>query len=114
MSKKFKVPSDHPKAIEAAERAAFRNMHRAQINRAISHDGVRFVHVEVYTICYKPVKKHVLEISTSLCNPTDRYDKIEGRIQALRRFANGNRVFVRMDPEFESAKAFLTYFFQTF
>lgn len=108
----------HPKALEAAnltaEINAARTQAKAEIQEAITNHGVRFLVVGNYTICYKILKHDVLEVSTTIRAPNDRPDKTMGRVQALMRFTNGQRILLKKSARDATVKDFLQFTFSNY
>lgn len=111
------MSNEHPKAIaarEAAERnRVIRNVERAELATAKAKHGVRFLTVGKYTICYRIDRRDVIELSTAIKHPNDRFDKHIGQMQALERFAANNRIHLKSEQGF-SPKQFLQLAFSTF
>lgn len=93
------MSNEHPKALAARAAAeqnrAIRDMERAKIARAKAKHGVRFLTVGNYTICYRVDRRDVIELSTAIKHPNDRFDKHIGQMQALERFAANNRIHLK-------------------
>ena len=111
------MSNEHPKAFAAraaAERnRAIRNAERAQIAHAKTMHGVRFLTVGKYTICYRVDRRDVIELSTTIQHPNDRFNKHGGQMQALNRFANNNRIHLKSSQGFPP-KQFLELAFSIF
>ena len=105
--------NEHPKAREAREKSAIRTFEKAKIKHAIAHHGVRFLTVGKYTICYRVDRRDVIELSTTIQHPNDRFDKHVGQMQALNRFANNNRIHLKSSQGFPP-KQFLELAFSIF
>lgn len=95
------MSNEHPKAFAAraaAERnRAIRNAERAQIAHAKDKHGVRFLTVGKYTICYRVDRRDVIELSTTIKHPNDRFDKHAGQYAALQRFVANNRILLKSE-----------------
>jgi len=109
--------NEHPKALAARAAAeqnrAIRNAERAKIAHAKAKHGVRFLTVGKYTICYRVDRRDVIELSTTIKHPNDRFDKHIGQMQALERFAANNRIHLKNEQGF-SPKHFLQLAFSVF
>lgn len=103
--------NEHPKAREAREKSAIRTFEKEKIKHAIAAHGVHFFALGRYTFCYRVDKRNVLEISSSIRHPGDKYDPHVGRMQALARFAASNRMHLRMPNDLKSPRDFLTIMF---
>ena len=103
--------NEHPKALEARMNAAIRAAEKAQIKRVIAKHGVHFHTVGEYTFCYRVDKRNVIEVSSAIRHPGDKNDPHVGRMQALARFAAGNRMHLRMPNDLKSPRDFLTIMF---
>lgn len=94
------VTTEHPKAVEAKQRAEFRRLTRTiekgLINHAKRNFDVRFLNVGKHTICYRVDRKDVIELSTAILHPNDRHDKHAGQMVALQRFAKKHRITLRV------------------
>lgn len=101
----------HPKALEAQRRAEmkkdFRMKALLQIKSA-REQGACFYADNVYTICYRKDKHNVYEFSTTLRHPKEKHDSCLGKYEALKRFAAGNRVLVRI-PKHLTPKQFFEF-----
>ena len=111
------MSNEHPKALAAraaAERdRAIRDAERAQIAHAKAEHGVRFLTVGKYTICYRVDRRDVIELSTTIKHPNDRFDKHIGQMQALERFAANNRIHLKSEQG-SPPKQFLQLAFSLF
>lgn len=109
--------NEHPKAIAArqaaAQNRAIREVEKAKIAKAKREHGVRFLTVGKYTICYRVDRRDVIELSTTIQHPNDRFDKHVGQMQALNRFANNNRIHLKSSQGFPP-KQFLELAFSIF
>lgn len=105
--------NEHPKAIAAEQNRAIRNAERAKIAHAKAKHGVRFLTVGKYTICYRVDRRDVIELSTTIQHPNDRFDKHTGQFTALQRFANNNRIHLKSSQGFPP-KQFLELAFSVF
>lgn len=109
--------TEHPKAIEAKQRAEQRRLTRIieknRIKTAKERFGVRFLNVGKYTICYRVDRRDVIELSTTILHPNDRHDKHIGQMQALKRFTANNRIHLKSEQGF-SPKQFLQLAFSVF
>lgn len=109
--------NEHPKALAArvaAEQSrAIRNVERAKIAFAKREHGIRFLTVGKYTICYRVDRRDVVELSTAIKHPNDRFDKHIGQVQALERFAANNRIHLKNSQGFPP-KQFLQLAFSVF
>lgn len=97
--------NEHPKAIAAREATA-QNRAIREVEKAKREYGVRFLTVGKYTICYRVDRRDVLELSTTIRHPNDRFDKHVGQMQALSRFASNNRIHLKSLQNF-SPKEYL-------
>jgi hypothetical protein len=88
----------HPKAAEAIQRADARrrnrNIYKAAIKRAQA-DGVRFLVIGNLTIAYKVDRRDVINLSTSLKNPSDKTDVLFGKFTAFERFEMFNYIQIK-------------------
>lgn len=111
------MSNEHPKAIAARKAAeqnrAIRNVERAKIAHAKAKHGVRFLTVGKYTICYRVDRRDVIELSTTIKHPNDRFDKHTGQLTALQRFAANNRIHLKSEQGFPP-KQFLQLAFSVF
>ena len=109
--------NEHPKALaaraEAAQNRAILNAERAKIAHAKAEYGVRFLTVGKYTICYRVDRRDVIELSTTIKHPNDRFNKHVGQLTALERFAANNRIHLKNEHGF-SPKRFLQLAFSVF
>lgn len=99
--------NEHPKAREAREKSAIRTFEKAKIKHAISSHGVHFHVSGRYTFCYRIDKRNIIEVSSTIWHLNDKYDPHMGRMQALARFAAGNRMLMRVPPGMPSVRRFL-------
>ena len=99
--------SEHPKAREARENSAIRTLEKEKIKHAISSHGVHFHVSGRYTFCYRIDKRNIIEVSSTIWHLSDKYDSHIGRMQALARFAAGNRMLMRVPPGMPSVRRFL-------
>lgn len=95
----------HPKAIEAQQRAEenkqLREEYRGAIKDAVATQDLHFLTAGRHTICYKVDQHDVLEFSTAICNRTaDKPISDIGKYIALQRFADGATVLVRKPSSF--------------
>ena len=107
------MSNEHPKAIAAKQNHAIRELEKAKIAYAKAKHGVRFLTVGKYTICYRIDRRDVIELSTAIKHPNDRFDKHIGQMQALERFAANNRIHLKSEQGF-SPKQFLQLAFSIF
>lgn len=109
--------NEHPKAVAArqaaAQNRAIRDVEKAKIAKAKREHGVRFLTVGKYTICYRVDRRDVIELSTTIQHPNDRFDKHTGQFTALQRFANNNRIHLKSSQGFPP-KQFLELAFSIF
>lgn len=109
--------NEHPKALAARAVAelnrALRSAARAKIAYAKAKHGVRFLTVGKYTICYRVDRRDVIELSTAIKHPNDRFDKHIGQLTAMQRFAANNRIHLKSEPGY-SPKQFLELAFSVF
>ena len=109
--------NEHPKAIAArqaaAQNRAIREVEKAKIAKAKREHGVRFLTVGKYTICYRIDRRDVIELSTTIKHPNDRFDKHTGQYAALQRFAANNRIHLKSEQGFPP-KQFLQLAFSVF
>ncbi len=99
--------ADHPKAREAKDRSARRRHERKIIKHAVATHGVHFHASGRYTFCYRIDKRNIIEVSSTLWHLSDKYDPHIGRMQALTRFAAGERILMRVPPGMPSVRRFL-------
>ena len=99
--------------MKTTESRAIRNAERAKIAYAKVKLGVRFLTVGNYTICYRVDRRDVIELSTTIKHPDDRFDKHIGQMQALERFAANNRIHLKSVQGFPP-KQFLQLAFSVF
>lgn len=95
----------HPKAIEAQQRAEensqLRREFREAVKEATAVQGLHFLTIGRHTICYKVDQHDVLEFSTAICNRTaDKPISDIGKYIALQRFTEGATVLVRKSRHF--------------
>ena len=109
--------NEHPKAIAARKAAeqnrAIRNVERAKIAHAKAKHGVRFLTVGKYTICYRVDRRDVIELSTTIKHPNDRFDRHVGQLAALQRFTDQNRIHLKSEQGL-TPKQFLQLAFSIF
>ena len=101
------LTQEHPKALEARKKNATRALEKQAIKHVVATHGVHFFALGRYTFCYRVDKRNVLEISSSIRHPGDKHDPHVGRMQALARFAAGNRMLMRVPPGMPSVRRFL-------
>lgn len=90
----------HPKAIEAQQRAEENNQlrqeYRQSVKEATASMGVHFLTIGATTICYKVDQHDVIEFSTAICNrKVDKPISEIGKYIALQRFTEGATVLIR-------------------
>jgi hypothetical protein len=116
---------DHPKAIAAREQAklykevvsAYRAGRRAALDELTRVHRLKFVDLKPFpdaqnigmTIAYTDDGR-ILRVGTSLRNPSDQYNKMEGRVVAARSFSRGNFVLLRKPKGVQTAKFIRTTF----
>ena len=108
--------AEHPKAVEAEQRATDRREKRKAMKRVLEEARNRdchFLTVGAYTICYSIDKRDVLHISTTLRHPKDRFDKLIGQYEAFRARARGRAIMLKK-PSSIDAKTFLRTAFNIF
>ena len=98
---------EHPKAREAREKSAIRTFEKEKIKHAVATHGVHFHASGRYTFCYRVDKRNIIEVSSTIWHLSDKYDPHIGRMQALARFAAGNRMLMRVPPGMPSVRRFL-------
>lgn len=98
---------EHPKAREAREKSAIRTFEKEKIKHAVATHGVHFHTSGRYTFCYRVDKRNIIEVSSTIWHLSDKYDPHIGRMQALARFAAGNRMLMRVPPGMPSVRRFL-------
>lgn len=98
---------EHPKAREAREKSAIRTFEKEKIKHAVATHGVHFHASGRYTFCYRIDKRNIIEVSSTIWHLSDKYDPHIGRMQALARFAAGNRMLMRVPPGMPSVRRFL-------
>ena len=103
---------EHPKALASREKATIRALEKEKIKRVIASHGVHFHAVGRYTFCYRVDKRNVIEVSSAIRHPGDKYDPHVGRIHALARFAAANRMLMRIPSWCRSPRAFLEFAFK--
>jgi hypothetical protein len=114
----------HPKALEAQRQAEQRAVERAamkEIVKAATQQDVHFVEIQPVsyangnpvacrtgrmTIAYKPMRRNVIAVSTSICHPGDEFNKLFGRARAAVMMAEGHSVLMRV-PSTVDTKRFL-------
>lgn len=114
----------HPKALEAQQLAEQRAVERAamkEIVKTATEQGVHFVEIQPVsytngnpvpsrtgrmTIAYKPMRRNVIAVSTSICHPDDDFSKLFGRARAAIQMASGHHVLMRV-PSTVDTKRFL-------
>ena len=90
---------DHPKAIAAREAAERRREAQAFMKANIAEarrQGLKFIHVDKHTFCYRVDVQNVVEISSTIRNPKDRPSPLIGKYEALKRFSDKNRMLLRV------------------
>lgn len=99
--------NEHPKVREARKKGAIRTLEKEKIKHAIAKHGVHFHTSGRYTFCYRVDKRNIIEISSAIWHPNDKYDPHVGRMVALSRFAASNRIHLRVPPGMPSVRRFL-------
>lgn len=114
----------HPKAIAAraiadqnklvklrvkAEQKTYRDNLKLIIASAWKN-GIRFITEGDLTVCYHARGGDVIEISTALRNPKDKFDKLEGRMQALANFYD-NKTILLKKPKMMATHYFMLWEF---
>lgn len=59
-----------------------------------------------YTLCYVVDRRDLMQVSTAILHPTDRYDKLSGQAVALSRFLAKECILLKK-PSGVDAKTFL-------
>lgn len=114
----------HPKAIAAraiadqnklakqqqkAEQKVYREALKAIVAKAWKN-GIRFITEGDLTVCYNARNGDVIEISTALRNPKDKFDKLEGRMQALSNFYDNKTILLKKDKDMTAYEFMQEYF----
>lgn len=112
-----RIPNpDHPKAVAARQAAAAKRAERERwqgiIDEAKANYGVKFLSVNNTTVCYRVIKRNVIEVSNTLKHPNDANDKLTAQIIAFGRFSKHQCVVLRRPNYFKSPEAFLKAVFQ--
>lgn len=111
------MSNEHPKALAAREAAESKRIKRSiekeRLAYAKREHGLRFLTVGKYTICYRVDRRDVIELSTTIQHPNDRFDKHVGQLTALQRFAANNRIHLKSKQGFPP-KQFLELAFSIF
>lgn len=111
------MSNEYPKALAARAAAESkrieRNVEKERLAYAKREYGVRFLTVGKYTICYRVDRRDVIELSTAIKHPNDRFDKHIGQLTAMQRFAANNRIHLKSEPGY-SPKQFLELAFSVF
>lgn len=111
------MSNEHPKALAAREAAESKRTKRSIEKEGLAYakrkHGVRFLTVGKYTICYRVDRRDVIELSTTIKHPNDRFDKHVGQLAALQRFAANNRIHLKSEPGYPP-KQFLQLAFSVF
>lgn len=106
------MESNHPKALEAKRVSELNRAAREAAKLLIQEAqgrGVRFVEIhpepEHYeapapkrghmTLAYIEDRRNVLAVASALCHPDDQFDKVKGRIIALRNLMDGRCIALR-------------------
>jgi len=104
--------AEHPKAIYARQMSAKRSLERSMLNVAKTAYDIRFLTVGNYTICYRKKEHDVIELSTTLRNPSDRFDRHVGQLVAFDRFTDNKRIQLKKSRK-HTIKKFLETLFST-
>jgi len=108
------MDTKHPAAIAARAAAETKRKRRALerdcMLRAKREHNLRFLTIDNYSICYRVDRRNVIELSTSIKHPNDRFDKHVGQWVAFERFRNNNRIHLKI-PTYLEPKNFLTTLF---
>ena len=106
----------HPKALAAKAKAELRrnikNAEHEQIKLLLSKYKLRTLHVGEYTFCYRTRVggRNVIELSSTLRNPSDRMCTHTGKLHAISRFMLGNRIMLRNDLNMSHKNFLRTHF----
>lgn len=93
------MTNQHPKAIEAQQKAADRQQLRAIHAANVAHAKqaeVRFYTVGDATYAYRMNRRNVIEFATAVRHPNDKPDKLTAQAMAGTRFMNGQRIALRI------------------
>lgn len=98
--------SQHPKAVEAAEKSAQARQMRETMKeyvKTLTGQGVRFLEIHPHhkgkhghmTVAYIQQRRNIYAVSTALCHPEDDFDKLRGRAIAGNSLAGGQLILLR-------------------
>jgi hypothetical protein len=101
----------HPKAVQAEAAAAASRAHRAVLKKIVeqAHDeGIRFIEIAPWnyntnkpskegrmTIAYLVHHRNVVMVSTAICHPDDKFDKVQGRALAASNLMGQRAILLR-------------------
>jgi hypothetical protein len=103
-------PMEHFRAVEAKVRYERKKLEKAQIKEIKAKHNIRTIVVGDYTICYRVDKRDVIELSTAIRHPNDRFDRHVGELTALLKFCDMNRILLKNKMRV-SPKQFLRFIF---
>jgi hypothetical protein len=94
----------HKAALEKAKAAKQMRQDKLDTIRDLrDNHGIKFLcrptteKLAGLSIAYRPVLRNVVEFSTSVCHPVDKFDKLEGQCNAAANFMAGKTVQFRHD-----------------
>jgi hypothetical protein len=103
-------PMEHFRAVEAKLRYERKKLEKAQIKEIKAKHNIRTIVVGDYTICYRVDKRDVIELSTAIRHPNDRFDRHVGELTALLKFCDMNRILLKNKMRI-SPKQFIRFIF---
>lgn len=102
----------HPKAVQAHLAAEAVRKHRAVLKALVAQanaEGVRFVEITPWnyitnkpakegrmTIAYLVHHRNVVMVSTAICHPDDKFDKVQGRALAASNLMGQRAILMRV------------------
>lgn len=103
-------PMEHFRAVEAKVRYERKKLEKAQIKEIKAKHNIRTIVVGDYTICYRVDKRDVIELSTAIRHPNDRFDRHVGELTALLKFRDMHRILLKNKMRV-SPKQFIRFIF---
>lgn len=112
----------HPNEIAALarrdEKLAEMKLAKTMLAAHVAEHGLSFCHIQTsgrhLTIAYRPSKRSIIELSTAICHPTDKYDKTLGKFYAACNFAEHKVVMLHMPAGYGSIRNFLNCTFASY
>ena len=107
MSKKNPRNPNHPKFLEAENNRRLRADARAAVAMKRRSLCVQFLHLNRYTLAYRRLGRRIIEVTTTIKHPTDRFDKLAGEELVLQRFSDGACILLRKEDKDLTTREFL-------